>query len=226
MMQLKQIILYLFSLLFYCQNIVAKNFILISAPGSGKGTFSQYMAKKYDYVHIGCGDIYREKIDNHESISSFTLTQILREYILKSLKNNKNFILDNAINSKESWISWKYFFKINNLTEKICFVILETSDETCLERIKDRLVCKKCFNVCKKTKNTRFETETCNECGGYLTTRKEDHDAKFLKKRFKNYHKKMNAIMSEIEKSYQVIKISSEQPISKLYDLYDQLHNL
>ncbi len=218
-------VIYLFSLLLNPILVTSRHFVLISAPGSGKGTFSQYMAKKYDYVHIGLGDILRTRIDRHKSIESKTVNKIMQKHILKALKNNKSFIFDNAITSKKSWELWKEFFKEYNLIDDIYFIVLEASDTTCISRIKDRLICKKCFNVCKKRKNIPSQDQTCSECGNNLSIRKEDHDHSFLMKRFESYHRQINPIINTIEKSYSVIKISSEQPLAHLYKIYDELHN-
>ena len=37
-----------------------KNIILIAAPAAGKGTLSDLLVKKYDYLHISTGDLLRE----------------------------------------------------------------------------------------------------------------------------------------------------------------------
>ena len=37
-----------------------KNIILIAAPAAGKGTLSDLLVKKYDYIHISTGDLLRE----------------------------------------------------------------------------------------------------------------------------------------------------------------------
>lgn len=225
MLRNKYIFTFLFSLVLNPIIISSKHFVLISAPGSGKGTFSQYMAKKYGYVHIGLGDICRNRIDRHKSIESKVVNQIMQKQITKAIKNHKNFILDNAITSKKSWELWIEFFKEHNIINDIYYIVLEASDEICISRVKDRLICKNCFNVCTKHKNIPSENQKCTECGTNLSIRKQDHDPSFLIKRFKHYHTQINPIIDTIEKSYTVIKISSEQPLERLYKIYDELHN-
>lgn len=225
MLKLKYIVLY-FLLSFYAPDSMPKHFILISAPGSGKGTFSQYMAKKYGYVHIGLGDICRTRIDNHQSIESKVLNKILRKHMIKTIKNDKQFILDNAITGKECWSQWEAFFEEYNLIDKICFLVLEASDETCINRMKNRIICRKCFHVSKKRTGLAVHDHQCKECGNRLSIRNEDHDSQFLQKRFNRYHEKTNPLIKKLEKSYHVIKISSEQDLKDLYAIYDQLHTL
>lgn len=220
------IILCISFLLCNTPDLISKHFVLISAPGSGKGTFSQYMAKKYDYVHIGLGDIFRNRIDRHRSTASNVLNKIMQKYIEKALKKNKYFILDNAISSIQSWELWNNFFQEHNIQKDVCCVVLEASDKTCIDRIKDRLICKKCCNVSKKKKKVSVQEQRCKECNSILSIRDEDHDPLFLMKRFKRYHDEIDPILNIIEKSYSVIKISSEDSLDHLYKIYDQLHKL
>ena len=46
------------------QNIKMKNIVIFGAPGSGKGTQSDLMIKKYGFNHISTGDVLRNEIKN------------------------------------------------------------------------------------------------------------------------------------------------------------------
>lgn len=206
--------------------IICKNFILVSAPGSGKGTFSQYMAKKYGYVHIGLGDLLRTRIAHRRSLKKNLLNKILKKQILQTIKNGQQFILDNAVTSEESWQSWKDFFQGHQLLQDIYFLSFEASDETCLSRMKDRLICRNCFHVSQKTSDMMLCDQQCKECGNPLSIRNGDHNTLFLQKRFHHFHTKTEPFLEQLKKTYPVIKISSEQPLQNLYKIYDKLHKL
>lgn len=223
---MKQIFIFLLCIIIFFTNIESKHFVVISKPGSGKGTFSNYMAKKYNYVHIGLGDLTRSRKDNNQSTSLHILNKILKTHIEKTIKKSKQFILDNAITSKSNWHFWETFFHEKMLFDDIYFLVLDASDTTCISRMKDRLICKNCFNVCKKTMGIPITQHICKDCGNKLTIRQEDHDSKFLKQRFEKYHQIIEPIIKKLEKSYKVIRISSEQPLQDLYTIYDKLHHL
>jgi len=223
---MKQICIFLLSSLILFTKIQSKNFVVLSKPGSGKGTFSHYMSQKYNYVHIGLGDLTRTRKDNHQSITSQVLNKILKKYIQQTVKNNKYFILDNVITSKNNWKEWQAFFEEKELFNDLYFIVLDASDETCISRMKDRLICRKCFNVTKKIDGIPLSKHNCKDCGNTLTIRQDDHNQQFLQKRFEKYHQIIEPIIQKIEKSYKVIRISSEQPLEDLYKVYDQLHNL
>lgn len=215
-----------FALMLHPMLIFSKHFVLISAPGSGKGTFSQYMVKTYGYVHVGAGDICRQRIAKHLSVEPDILIKILKKNIVTAIESNQNFILDNAIGSEYTFQYWKSFFKKHNITNQIYFIVLQASDQTCIDRIKHRLVCTKCFNVDQKKAGSSSKNQRCSQCAQILSVRDEDHDYAFLKKRFQRYHQIINPIIKQIEQSFHVITISSEQSLETLYSIYDELHNL
>ncbi len=226
MLKMKFNILSFFVCACYSLFVFSKHFILISAPGSGKGTFSQYMAEKYGYVHIGKGDIYRQRVDDNLSVDNHTLMKIMKRRILKAVESGKKFIFDNAIDSEDNFEYWKSFFKKHKITEDICFVLFEASDETCINRIKNRLICRNCCYVSKRHPEIPAKYQRCIKCGNKLSTRIEDSLGIIIKWRFKNYYQKIDSMIPKVEKSFNVIKISSEQSLKTLYDIYDTLHDL
>ena len=45
-----------------------RNLIIFGPPGSGKGTQSEHIAKKYNLAHISTGDIFRSEIKNETEL--------------------------------------------------------------------------------------------------------------------------------------------------------------
>ncbi|MCX5921894.1 MAG: nucleoside monophosphate kinase [Candidatus Dependentiae bacterium] len=100
------------AVLFLClvvhQSFGLKHFVLLSAPGSGKGTFSQYMVEKYGYIQICPGDMYRDEIkqqtelgkriqaivDRGDYVDEETTCALVGEKLSKALDNNNFFIID------------------------------------------------------------------------------------------------------------------------------------
>lgn len=226
MLKMRYIILSFLMGTCYSLLIFSKHFVLISAPGSGKGTFSQYMAEKYGYEHIGKGDIYRQRADDNLSVDSHTLMKIMKRRILKAIGSGKNFILDNAIESEANFQYWKSFFKKHNITEDIYFVLFEASDETCINRIKNRLICRNCCYVSTRDPKMSYKNQRCIKCGNKLSIRIEDSFSLIIKWRFKNYYQKIDSMIPVVEKSFNVIRISSEQALKTLYGIYDKLNDL
>ena len=47
-----------------------KNIVIFGAPGSGKGTQSELMIKKYGFGHISTGDVLRKEIKNKTQLGN------------------------------------------------------------------------------------------------------------------------------------------------------------
>jgi adenylate kinase len=73
------------------------NIIIFGAPGSGKGTQSELMKKKYNLVHISTGDVLRQEIKNKTE-----LAEIIRQYIDKGQFVPDELICDMIDNALET----------------------------------------------------------------------------------------------------------------------------
>lgn len=85
-----------------------KNIVIFGAPGSGKGTQSDLMIKKYGFDHISTGEVLREEIknetelgktaqlyiDNGQLIPDGLMTDILANVYDSFGKNHKGVIFD------------------------------------------------------------------------------------------------------------------------------------
>ena len=74
-----------------------KNIVIFGAPGSGKGTQSDLMIKKYGFNHISTGDVLRNEIKNGTELGKTAKGYIDngQAHFLKTLKpvlgiQNKN----------------------------------------------------------------------------------------------------------------------------------------
>jgi adenylate kinase len=93
-----------------------QNFVLISAPGSGKGTFSQYLIQKYNYIQICPGDLLRAEIvaqtdfgkkiqpivEKGEYIDEEVTCQLITKHLIIAIQQNKPFIIDGFPRTKTS----------------------------------------------------------------------------------------------------------------------------
>ena len=52
------------------------NIVIFGAPGSGKGTQSELIVKKYNLVHLSTGDMLRDEIARGTDIGRFADTLI------------------------------------------------------------------------------------------------------------------------------------------------------
>lgn len=227
--------LILTSLILFNSISAYKNFVLISAPGSGKGTFSQYLVKKYGYVQICPGDIYRNEIASQTELGkkiqpiveqgSYVQEEItfkiIAERLLKIIKQGKNFIIDGFPCSQKSFDFLHQFFKENNIVENVCFIQFVVDDNTCISRIMGRLVCSHCFKVFNTHLLTSKNQDKCDNCGYVLGQRKADI-YQVAEKRLQYFHANIEPLMIIAKKLYNTVRIT-DLYIDDLLIKYDNL---
>lgn len=216
--------------------LYAKNFILISAPGSGKGTFSQYLIENYGYIQICPGDIFRDEIlkqtalgkkiqpivERGDYVEEAIVCQLIIDKLLDSIKQKKPFIIDGFPRSSHSFQCIKEFFQNNNITHDVCFLQLIASDDTCINRISTRQVCVHCFKVYNSVFAQPRQQHICDQCGTLLTLRKADTNT-IVKKRLVYFHTSIESLLQEAQHLYEVRKIKTECSMQELYRNYDSL---
>lgn len=210
-----------------------KHFVLISAPGSGKGTFSQYIVNKYGYNQVCLGDIFRNEIALHtplgkqiapivkkgDYVDKKIVCELVEQYIGNILQANRTFILDGFPRAESSYIFLNTLLKKYNITNNVCFIQFIAKDCTCIQRITNRRVCTKCFTVYNKIFH---QGDTCNKCNSKLSQRSADTKV-IAKKRLQYFHKHIEPLMNRAkEDNYDTKKISTERPFNILKETYDQ----
>jgi adenylate kinase len=232
-------ILLLFYFIFSMQTLFGyKHFILISAPGSGKGTFSQYCKKHHGYEQICPGDIFRNEIalrtdfgikiqpivDKGEYIDEEIVCAIIEQYISDALQKHKHFILDGFPRSDVSFKFLCSLIKKYNIKDSVCFLQFIASDEICVDRIVNRLVCTHCFMVYSRTCDDMNDASACGNCQMAMSRRKADTQ-EIAQNRIAYFHQNIEPLLQHAELSYPTQKIYNDCSISELQEKYEKLFN-
>lgn len=215
------------------------NFVLISAPGSGKGTFSQYLSEKYGYVQICPGDIIRTEIREQTKLGKqiqpavergdFTIDEniictLMKEYITKAISEVKPFIIDGFPRTIESFNFLHTLFTESGLTD-VCFIQIEAPDAICIDRISTRLMCTECSHVYNSSSAKPQKENVCDICNKKLTMRSADTKTT-AERRITFFHTQIEPLFEQAKNYYTTIVIDGQQSIDKLTKLYDTLvHN-
>jgi len=167
--------------------------ILFGPPGAGKGTQSQFLVNKLNFLQISTGDLLREEINkgtnlgkeissiiNKGNLVSDQLIYKILDIQINKIKKNKNIIFDgyprNLIQAKDlEKLVKKYHLKI----DKILF--LNVKREEIQNRINGRVICKKCnvvFNL--NNKDNEYNNHVCGE--KFLIKREDDNENTLLKR--------------------------------------------
>ena len=216
----------------------SKNFVLISAPGSGKGTFSQYLVEKHGYVQICPGDIFRSEIraqtelgkkiqpivEKGEYVDEAIVCELISSSLLKIIQENKNFIIDGFPRSTISFDFLYQFLQKHNVIKDVIFLQLQASDAVCINRILERKVCTQCFKVYNDATVQPKDANKCDDCKIELVLRKADNQ-ELTEKRLLYFHAHVEPLMKQAEPLYTTQIIQSESSIQDLQVKYDQLLN-
>jgi len=229
-------LIFLLIIFFSCQLAALKNFVLISAPGSGKGTFSQYLVEKYGYVHVCPGDMFRDEISrktdfgkhiepivaNGDYIDKTIVCKLMAAHLEKILEEGKKFILDGFPREEYSFNFLHNFFEKHSLTGDVCFLQFEADDDVCKERILGRVVCPQCFMVYNKESARIKESVVCDNCGSSLIARLADNQ-RIAEKRLRYFHSEIEPLLEMVKRFYEVIRIEAACSRSELEEKYVQL---
>ncbi len=214
-----------------------KHFVLISAPGSGKGMFCQYMVKKYDYVQICPGDLFRKEIElrtdlgisiapiiqRGDYVDEEIVCSLVKKHVEKAINQGRHFIIDGFPRSEISLLFLADLLRAYGLENECCFLQFIVSDELSAERILDRIVCMNCFRVYNRISCSPIMNNLCDDCGSFLTCRSSD-TKEIIYKRLIYFHDHIEPLIEKAQaKGYLVKKINSQCSIQQLEVLYEQL---
>lgn len=211
-----------------------KNIILIAAPAAGKGTLSDLLVKKYDYLHISTGDLLREvskektelgqKIAKMLKNGELVTDEIVFELLENKLRQvDKPYILDGFPRTLNQ--AYKYDELIQKLNKDLGIVVVLNCDyEILKKRIVGRYLCKDCGSIYNTLTgvNTPKQEGICDNCGGDLYKRSDDNEESF-KTRYETYLEKTKPLIDFYEKKGNLYYIDSQTTDTMLKEIEDLL---
>lgn len=197
------------------------NLIFLGAPGAGKGTQAEVVCEKYNIPAISTGNILREalksgtemgmKAKSFMDAGSLVPDEILIGIIKDRLSEDdcKNgFILDGfprTIPQAEA---------LDTMGVTIDKVIdIEVSDERIVQRMSGRRVCEKCGSSYHTQYKKPREEGVCNQCGGTLIQRKDDHPDT-VKDRLRVYHEQTEPLKDYYQKQGKLSVVEGQEEVA------------
>lgn len=194
--------------------------ILLGAPGAGKGTQAEIIAKRLSIPTISTGNILREAIKNGTPtglkakgfmdkgmlVPDDVIIGIVSERLAQD-DCAKGYILDGVprtIAQAEALLEQG--------VEIDCVVSIEISDDVIEARMTGRRVCGSCGASYHITANPPKTEGICNACGSELVIRKDD-TPETVRHRLAVYHAETEALKGFYEKLGKLRLIEGNQPI-------------
>ncbi len=162
--------------------------VLLGPPGAGKGTQAAKLINKYNIPHISTGDIFRKSLKEKTKLGLRAKEYMDKgllvpdELVVDIVKDRLTeddctigFLLDGFPRTVEQAEALEREMK--ELKIKLDGVInIETKDETLIDRLTNRLVCRSCGAIYNARLNKPEKDGTCDLCGGELYVRDDDKE--------------------------------------------------
>lgn len=204
------------------------NLIILGGQGSGKGSQSEFISKRYNIPHISTGDLLRDNISRQTKdgleaqtymnkgvlVPDAIVTRLLKQR-LKEKDAKNGFLLDGYPRTEAQ------SNELDKITDISAVINLEALDDVLIDRLLGRRSC----NKCKKIYNIRTlkNTNKCEVCGSELITRADDTQEAILKRLnefrlqseplFKKYAKQKN-----VKGQSKVLNIDATKTIPEVDD--------
>lgn len=173
--------------------------VIFGPQGAGKGTQSARIADKYGIAAISTGDIFRwairgqtalglkvmEYVDNGQLVPDELTIQVVRER-LQAEDAHDGFILDGFPRNAHQADSLNGLLAERGAKLDAALVI-EVPEDVSLTRLLGRRVCSECGRN-YSLENPPSENWTCDDCGGEVIERVDDHEEQTIRERLKLYH--------------------------------------
>lgn len=208
-----------------------KVIIIMGPPGSGKGTQSKLLVKKFDLEYLGSGDILRKRrkikdftgqklfqvMTNGELVPSFMIAKIWTDQFerLKKKPQFKGMVLDGwnriakeaeLLDESLTWYGWQANVRV---------ILINISRKESFNRLTKRRQCKECGRIIPWLGEFK-KLKKCDKCGGKLITRLDDK-MEVIKKRLEEFQKQTIPAINYYKKQGRLIKINGEQSIENVF---------
>lgn len=184
-----------------------ERFVLLGAPGVGKGTLAQVLSKDLKIPHISTGDLFRAEIANKTPFG-LRIQELLDQGIfvsdeetgiflfgyLAQLENQKGYLLDGYprnLNQAKALDAYLHETK----DELTGVILLELDEKTIVDRLGARRVCPQCGASYNLVSEKPLQDGICDQCQTPLIRRADD-EPETVKKRLTTYHKQTEPLIA------------------------------
>lgn len=204
-------------------------FILLGAPGVGKGTQGNLLSRHYNIPKLSTGDILRaviqedtefadevKKIINKgELVPDYIVEQIVKERIYQA-DCLAGFILDGfprTIHQAQTLDSM-----LGKLSKDNLFIInIQIDDEELIQRLTGRFNCKKCGRSYNKFVNNTTKPGICDTCGSEEFVYRDDDQYDAVKHRLMVYYEYTTPLLTYYKAKQGFININGNKAVQDVF---------
>ena len=177
-------------------------YVVLGAPGVGKGTRAKVICEKLNIPHISTGSLIRESKEIFEKYKSMMgdgkllPDEAIKEMLVERLKKEDakdGFVLDGYPRTLEQVKDLDEILSNMGKSIKKAF-LFEAPEEEIYNRALNRRICVPCDKIYGWGKGVDAP-KTCEKCGRELTVRADDNP-ETIKRRLEVYHSQIDPIIA------------------------------
>lgn len=209
--------------------------ILMGPPGAGKGTQAEKLIEYYKIPHISTGDMFRAAIKDQTPLGmkakeymdagGLVPDEVTIGIVAERIKQDDcktGFMLDGfPRTAAQADALGKILSDLNVTLNGV--VNIEVDDETLLQRLTGRRICKKCGATYHMVFNPPAKEGVCDKCGGELYQRSDD-TLETAQNRLKVYNDQTEPLIAYYSEQGLLKRVQGKQDIDKvLHDIVSAL---
>ena len=199
-------------------------FILLGAPGAGKGTQADIIVREMGLPHVASGDLFRQALKNATPLGKqaesymkagklvpdeITIKMILERIAQIDCKNG--CVFDGFPRTLEQAKALDAALaKEGKSIEKAIYI--EVPEAALLERLTGRYICRVCQTPYHIKNSPPKRAGICDKCSGELYQRDDDKE-ETIKERLKVYFAQTMPLLEYYEKKGKLLRVNGNQSI-------------
>ncbi len=160
--------------------------ILLGAPGSGKGTQSQRLIKRYGYQYLATGDIFRaeiaqktelgQKAESYVKSGKLVPDGLVLEMVTGRIQPGGKYLLDGFPRTVDQAHGLSDILRRGGAEVDLVLSLTLPTPEA-IRRMTSRRICSKCGEVYNVISRRPKVEGVCDKCGAALIQREDDSTA-------------------------------------------------
>jgi adenylate kinase len=201
--------------------------VLLGAPGSGKGSQAEPLRREFALAHIASGDLFRHHL-RHKTELGLRANEFMArgslvpdEITIAMLRERVSqpdaaggVLLDGFPRTMEQAIALEGMMAdLGRSIDAVLFV--DVPDETLVERLAGRLVCRECQATFHRTANP-FRTCPEGRCHGEHLYQREDDAPETVRARLATYHRQTSPVVDYYRLIKRLVTVPGDRPLEEV----------